>query len=553
MLERRDMVSMAAALFATVWIGQVGSFLWTIGRCSFPVLSAGDGVDNSLRVLIFSDMHLWDRSKTWMERVWVDWQLYLSLQTAIETQQPDVIIVLGDQFDKGGLPTTDDGWALGNHDSSFGRDIEMREVNRFELTFGPANRIAHFKGHTFVQVNTLALDSDVTHADVASEAKSWLSKLMTHDNQTNVVLLTHMPLHRDDDRACGWERLQEENSTNVDPPSHRYKDHHDVLSANLSSQLLTSIKPNIVLSGHTHAWCQYQHANTTAIEFTIPTASWGQRQDPGYAVMTLRGSSSAVRLCHLPSQLSVLRLMEVVVELSNGKCRRKYSPSHPLFDAGNRMCIEKYYRGIDPAAMMEDDDDDDSEDSAHWPFQCRLFACRVDFKTIGDYEEHYDMNVCSECQRSFLSARLLDIHITETHDAYFKILSKRQPMYRCLVDGCTEVYRSSDKRDRHLTQDHAFPPTLLHKPRKARNATQGTAPAKATSDGQKRRKAKQKKKQKDQNMALNNDAAVKDSTNKLPRSSSAMEEHEAMEDIATKLRDLKIPKEISFGRRQRRI
>lgn len=41
---------------------------------------------------------------------------------------------------------------------------------------------------------------------------------------------------------------------------------------------------------------------------------------------------------------------------------------------------------------------------------------------------------------------------SETHDAFFKVLSKRQPMYSCVVDGCTEMFTHDDKRNRHLVQ-----------------------------------------------------------------------------------------------------
>lgn len=57
-----------------------------------------------------------------------------------------------------------------------------------------------------------------------------------------------------------------------------------------------------------------------------------------------------------------------------------------------------------------------------------------------------------ECYRSFMSLRLLDIHISEMHDAFFKVLSKKKPMYTCLVDGCENTFTHDDKRSRHLVQ-----------------------------------------------------------------------------------------------------
>lgn len=51
-----------------------------------------------------------------------------------------------------------------------------------------------------------------------------------------------------------------------------------------------------------------------------------------------------------------------------------------------------------------------------------------------------------------MSLRLLDIHISEMHDAFFKVLSKKKPMYTCLVDGCEEKFMHDEKRNRHLVQ-----------------------------------------------------------------------------------------------------
>jgi hypothetical protein len=51
---------------------------------------------------------------------------------------------------------------------------------------------------------------------------------------------------------------------------------------------------------------------------------------------------------------------------------------------------------------------------------------------LQQYESHYQLAhsfVCHECHRSFPNERLMDRHITERHDPFFKVLSERQPMY----------------------------------------------------------------------------------------------------------------------------
>jgi hypothetical protein len=33
------------------------------------------------------------------------------------------------------------------------------------------------------------------------------------------------------------------------------------------------------------------------------------------------------------------------------------------------------------------------------------------------------------------------MHILERHDAYFMVLSERQPMYRCIVEECQQTFQ----------------------------------------------------------------------------------------------------------------
>lgn len=102
-----------------------------------------------------------------------------------------------------------------------------------------------------------------------------------------VVLLTHLPLHREDDMQCGDERRREGGHVTYEHPAFKYEVHHHVLSPELSAELLAKVQPDVVVSGHTHAWCAYRHSNAT-VEFTVPAFTWGQRPDPSYALLRLR-------------------------------------------------------------------------------------------------------------------------------------------------------------------------------------------------------------------------------------------------------------------------
>ena len=53
------------------------------------------------------------------------------------------------------------------------------------------------------------------------------------------------------------------------------------------------------------------------------------------------------------------------------------------------------------------------------------------FKNLLDYELHYhDFHhfVCAQCKKSRPTPRLLEIHIQEAHDSFFKVLAEKQSM-----------------------------------------------------------------------------------------------------------------------------
>src|SRR5690554_5162526 len=114
---------------------------------------------------------------------------------------------------------------------------------------------------------------------------------------------------------------------------------------------------------------------------------------------------------------------------------------------------------------------------------------------------------CNECSKIFLSARLLDIHISEMHDSFFKTMAERQPMYVCLIEGCPETFRcvefcswfehmsgsnqhkrqrrNADARQRHLVCDHHYPKTYdFHHPFRSRDKKRDKAKHKARTKRQ---------------------------------------------------------------------
>ncbi|XP_070981442.1 zinc finger protein 511 isoform X2 [Oncorhynchus clarkii lewisi] len=104
----------------------------------------------------------------------------------------------------------------------------------------------------------------------------------------------------------------------------------------------------------------------------------------------------------------------------------------------------------------------DSPTARQCEFRCYISGCSQVFSTVEDYEHHYNTlhrHVCSSCQRSLPSARLLDIHIQEWHDSLFSILAERQDM--CLVEGCGSKFRTREQRKDHVIKIHKYPSDFM--------------------------------------------------------------------------------------------
>lgn len=57
--------------------------------------------------------------------------------------------------------------------------------------------------------------------------------------------------------------------------------------------------------------------------------------------------------------------------------------------------------------------------------------CQMVFDSSSKLEDHFKLqheNHCSICSARFPTARLLDLHLSETHDNYFKTLAKSTKM-----------------------------------------------------------------------------------------------------------------------------
>jgi hypothetical protein len=140
---------------------------------------------------------------------------------------------------------------------------------------------------------------------------------------TPPILLLHLPLFRRDDAGCHWRDHPvcapwHERRTCAAEDAEPYTVGVDVLSEATSRLLLDTLKPSLVLSAHTHQYCERDHqsgaisgATRSIREVTLPTATCRYRDDPGMLLLTVdRPPGGVVRTgrCSALRESSVLGL-----------------------------------------------------------------------------------------------------------------------------------------------------------------------------------------------------------------------------------------------------
>jgi hypothetical protein len=69
---------------------------------------------------------------------------------------------------------------------------------------------------------------------------------------------------------------------------------------------------------------------------------------------------------------------------------------------------------------------------------CPIIGCGAKLKGLQDLESHYKSRhtaTCSVCSRVFPTTRLLNFHVSETHDSFFQAkVARNYPMVLVLLD-----------------------------------------------------------------------------------------------------------------------
>ena len=94
-------------------------------------------------------------------------------------------------------------------------------------------------------------------------------------------------------------------------------------------------------------------------------------------------------------------------------------------------------------------------------FSCQVPGCRESFTQLHESETHYNAvhrHSCSVCRKSLPSPHLLELHLQETHDSFFSVMSERKASYQCFLPTCPSLSWTPEERHQHAVLSHKFPP-----------------------------------------------------------------------------------------------
>lgn len=253
---------------------------------------------------------------------------------------PDSTIFLGDLFD-GGRNWDDEDWYVeyarfnsiytkkpnrktimtlpGNHDIGFGETVNVTALERFKTFFGPTSSIHELGNHTIVLLDTISL-SDYSNEQVTKDPRQILESLASYESTDPPrILLGHVPLYRfPDSQKCGPLRESTKKF-----PIMKGLQYQTVIDYELSQEILSKIRPQIVFSGDDHDYChithpyKYQGQDRTAEEITVKSCSMNMGiKHPAIQLLSLNnpGSSSSLSsetyqtsICYMPQPFRAIK------------------------------------------------------------------------------------------------------------------------------------------------------------------------------------------------------------------------------------------------------
>ncbi|EXB64643.1 Cell division control protein 1 [Morus notabilis] len=254
-----------------------------------------------VKIAVITDPQLMDRTSLSlapkslaleMAQFYTDLYMRRAFVVSILPFKPDVILYLGDYFDGGPYLSDEDliRWqelldrfnhifALdsqgrhrdikvyflsGNHDIGYESIVTHRPevVNRYEKKFGKRNYRFTAGKVEFIAIDAQTLDAR-HQQNLASSPLEFVKNVSMDVQSYPRVLLTHIPLYRQDEMYCGPNRKSPVINQRISRTADGEIRYQNYVSDKTSDFLLELIKPVLILSGHDHDQCTINHESTS--------------------------------------------------------------------------------------------------------------------------------------------------------------------------------------------------------------------------------------------------------------------------------------------------
>ncbi|AOA63471.1 Putative mannose-ethanolamine phosphate phosphodiesterase [Komagataella phaffii CBS 7435] len=376
-LRNVDVMLLLLAWCAVFWFHQTYIPRKVIEQCSFHQSNS-----TTFTVLMIADPQLIDnhtypgRNKILLglSKHTVDTYLTRNFRHLISTLHPDSVMFVGDLMDNGRssednyyereysrfkniFPDSDSYEMLtnvpGNHDVGWANGVKKHAVGRFNMHFGESNTVITRGNHEFIFLDSLSL-SNTNDESIYGPSSRFMQEFKNRRKDKPRILLTHVPLFRNPDIDCGPMR-----EGGKFPLTQGYQ-YQTVLDNELSEEILASFKPDLILTGDDHDYCEYNHeyhVNETsyiAKEITVKSISMAMGiQRPAVELLTLQNEKLYFSICHLERPYRevityvLLAALTVVIIFFWNNTHIRGRRYQPLANRSIRNKLANYVKGIE--------------------------------------------------------------------------------------------------------------------------------------------------------------------------------------------------------------
>lgn len=299
--------------------------------CRYPELP--DTSSSSSPVMILADTHLLgSRLGHWADKLRREWQMFRAFQTAQTLFSPSHVFFLGDLFDEGKwcppeefdyyvtrfqslfsvAPQTTIHVMAGNHDIGFHYAVTPYLDTRFREAFHTESVQLKILDDDIpvVIINSVAFEGDSCFlCKSTSRLLAKIEKKLKKSGQ-RPVLMSHYPLYRRSDAHC-----QESDQAPADHKDDLFREGWDCLTRNASTELLSRLRPSLVLSGHTHHGCNTTHPGEIS-EISVSSFSWRNKKNPAFYLGYFSKTGYKLSKCFMPNENTVFSSYVFFLSLS---------------------------------------------------------------------------------------------------------------------------------------------------------------------------------------------------------------------------------------------